>query len=1788
MQEPVGSKERERNINPSQSPTELRIGSGEGQVTGGTSEEDSKTESERTQVGQESRKAVRPKSLTGNQTQVKKEGSNVPSVASQIIGTLTSPFGYIGEEGWKGIAGIARTLGADSVAEYAANTAAQSVEDWATTFKGTPQKEGVGKTIGQVGAFALEAPLMFTGAGMAGFLAQGYGGMKEGLRDKYLQEGLSEEDANKKSTTHAALSTVAAIPAYILAGKVAGKAADKLFAEASPKLLELATRFGMNGAANMVASSVARGFGAGLEGEDIGAAMKDVSLSGVLQDFAFAGHSTGEWFHNSLNKAQAARELPDDMLKYTSENSKNRDERVAAKGEIKRREAEGQAKAAKENDLPETSKVVEKPQEVPPEKTEEKPPSEEPLVEGVEPAKVPPTEELIAPADQTHTHASEPTGTQKPIEGTRITAAAWRDPRTGEIHEGASHQEAMENGKAKPIEDPAARETKDFGFMTDKGEFISREDAQPIAEKSGQFLGKNTDRPVMHSNEVSLDHHQPEKPGHINGAKLIGRTAKDALKILQEHPNSNAALRKFAKILSNFVGDKKLEKDLFKWVPKELTEDQKKAEAWRDQATNSIHIKRGDVPLGTVVHEIFHTLTQNEINKYVGHFKGVSGYRYLKELNKALADKNTPEPVKRIINLYKVMLNRKGLFEKYLGEGGLANHPDINIHETYGFADLHEFISEAFTSRAFQKMLKETEGDGQKSLWQNLLDAVSKLFKAPKGSMLESVMDASLGVAKIGRPEEVVPKAAAKISPEAGQELLQIQQDLPSGQSLQAQAARHSLGERVGMFQDDMKAMGVKGAAENIKESGKGLFSGLRDAMVMAGDVLQGKTIPQLTKAGVKLSATQLAHAKRMLDPYVKHLIAEVFPDGYKISEAGRKEIEGIESQLDKALREQKRLAKYGDDKLSKLELGKKTAEIDGRVAGLERELDAAKNKHDPTRATMDIINKDNILGGADILKEELEKHTKELEDLKGQWEAGLGGSRIKSEIANLEERVAGVKDALSAIEKVHNLEKYAEEVEAAKGTKIEENINRWKSIINEKMDELYKKVNATDKTPESERGRVFGARVNLLAKWADRDFKKYEDDERGGQEPPVMTVDYRNPDIKDDMLKKRAAFNSIYTNDVEAILKNSFGARINEASKMHFYEDLVKNEVAQWEDEGGDGSPIKGEKARRMSVEWPVRDEKGRFRREKRNLYIQDKLYNEISSLLEISKRHDQIPILSEITKFQIFGIADATSHLKNLLGVVTYSLGRDSIMKDIVSKIPIVGSINALAEIRSVVKEIHSDSKKIRKELAELASTSGTRPHYKQTGVSSVLGFMHDVIHEADVASRIIMSRRYKQLVDRGWAKPGEANKIDFINQIGEYNHRLMNRHESFLRDVGISPFIVAGRAMNRMARRVVLGSTGFEAVDFKTQAQIRALQVSGLVMAALIPALINLFTTGSMMGRKGTPVGAIDFGPNFDTSDGKKRTFDLFQLVGIRRGLRQLGLNAAIEGVKNGDSWRNIQENALNDAKTTSLHPFIGPGIGLGYETVTGKRLDLRSGFQDMYTSRKVGGYAQYVENFRTGIKQQNELLYSGSGLGYAIEKGMEAAGIPRPVEQNEAETLRDIGFPTDIPVISQVGKSLYTAAGTVIGAAGGKLNVSPAMKLSAQLGSKQQYDPQQDIRYKYRQEILRAVKAGNKEEAQRIYQEGIAKNVLTKADDKTLKGQIKQPNILLQRVGRLKTPEDALSVFRVATAEEQDQIFNTVFKKIKGASAVSPETKQKMFKEFGKVAKRGTKLYNLVNQ
>ena len=780
----------------------------------------------------------------------------------------------------------------------------------------------------------------------------------------------------------------------------------------------------------------------------------------------------------------------------------------------------------------------------------------------------------------------------------------------------------------------------------------------------------------------------------------------------------------------------------------------------------------------------------------------------------------------------------------------------------------------------------------------------------------------------------------------------------------QFSAQRAEQGERATLAHDDTETPVIPpvDAAKPWRER-------LSDFARGARDMLSLDPTPNMTRAGVRTEQFEHASARFYAQRLVADLMAKVFPDS------------------------------YGD-----------------RAA---------------TARYMDVLNKNNILGGYDRLvsdaeearqnADDVENKTEVIDDLRGQIEelADLAADDpvAKKDVAEMKKRIrylesadldAEIKKAEKAeqlhadVAEAHDLDAYEAEMQAARqDPEMVAAAAAWNQHVVPHMDQLYNEMKGMDPNTESDgRGRYsdLGERVNLLpmnraaelAEWGNQDKPL----------PEITTSNYRNPNVRRDPFARKAKLTGTYATDAELILLNSLGGRINEVTKLRLFKALERQGAGAITDgrERGPAS-LNGEVTARLAIRMPEPGKDGRTALVEKSLYVPRSIAPEVRSILNTDMKLAHHPVASFVTQIQLMQLADMASHLKNMHSVIVNALGRGSVTRDLLNRVPFLSSVNSIREIWKVGNEVAADTPAIRAEIAEMAKWGGIRPSYPSTGIQKIT-HGQQIIHAADTAARIIMNRRYSELVARGWAKNDQRSRRDFVQQLGEYNRRLMGRYQQAARDIGISPFIVAGRTYNRYGRRLVTGAPGFEATSKGAEWKARAIQLSTLAAAAVIPALFNTFTTGSIFGRPATPIGAIDLGPQNDTEDGKQRIIDLFHLIGIRRGLRSLGVNAVMRGVKEGQGANEIAGNAIEDAVTTAAHPWVGPGVGFVVKALTGVRLDLR---RNSYSEpAKIGddkaeGAAKYLGNAANALKEQNPFLYGV--LAY-------------PFQDTHAEALKDV--------------------------------------------------------------------------------------------------------------------------------------------------------------------------------
>jgi len=104
-----------------------------------------------------------------------------------------------------------------------------------------------------------------------------------------------------------------------------------------------------------------------------------------------------------------------------------------------------------------------------------------------------------------HSREAKPFGAQyvaPTSQKERITEATYTNPKTGEIAKGSNHQEANSNAPQEATD----RESPAYGFATDKGRIVDRNEAYKIAKDAGQLKEPTSeeekfhdDRGVLHS-----------------------------------------------------------------------------------------------------------------------------------------------------------------------------------------------------------------------------------------------------------------------------------------------------------------------------------------------------------------------------------------------------------------------------------------------------------------------------------------------------------------------------------------------------------------------------------------------------------------------------------------------------------------------------------------------------------------------------------------------------------------------------------------------------------------------------------------------------------------------------------------------------------------------------------------------------------------------------------------------------------------------------------------------------------------------------------------------------------------------------------------------------------------------------------------------------------------------------------------------------------------------------------------------------------------------------------------
>lgn len=520
-----------------------------------------------------------------------------------------------------------------------------------------------------------------------------------------------------------------------------------------------------------------------------------------------------------------------------------------------------------------------------------------------------------------------------------------------------------------------------------------------------------------------------------------------------------------------------------------------------------------------------------------------------------------------------------------------------------------------------------------------------------------------------------------------------------------------------------------------------------------------------------------------------------------------------------------------------------------------------------------------------------------------------LGAVLVEDRLRSIPNEQAG-----TIIGKEYSPFKTESEYQAAlKDSEIQAAIERHKQTVQQEAQEAHEATGGELAGP----GLQTGAFVNLKAVMPVAE-EFFGGTSRGNLENPLKR--------KTRFGKEAKGTAEQYELDYRTLAERMIQGNFEEVAKRNLYKQLVDDGLAIVQKPGLPAPKIGGKPTTRFTIErrggnveylWLRKDLAGEFRQA-------ENVEGPVSQSALITAAQ-------ALNRIQLKGPTDAVWHVANMMASIAGSQGGKNVLTDLARKFPGVNVADAVGRITASAIKILADDPEIQRQLADIAKIGAGRETHPG-------GFLSRSINLIDKAGRLVRDNMYKNLVDRGLVEANEATRREWINQLGNYNGRLMSQFQRIFKEAGFSPFIVAGRNFNRMAARRITLDPGIKAANPAAYWEMKGIEAFG-IMATLVavPSLINLATTGKPSGRPGVKFGQIDTGK--DDSQGKHIVIDPAQWTGIRRGLRISGAQAVIEGVRQGQPHAKIARNAITDVLGGIIHPWAGPAVSAPVIGVTG---------------------------------------------------------------------------------------------------------------------------------------------------------------------------------------------------------------------------------------------------------
>ena len=222
-------------------------------------------------------------------------------------------------------------------------------------------------------------------------------------------------------------------------------------------------------------------------------------------------------------------------------------------------------------------------------------------------------------------------------------------------------------------------------------------------------------------------------------------------------------------------------------------------------------------PLYTIVHESIHAATAPNINK----FFDLNTFRTLKTdeerdlfLDGVIKDKNIPKDIKEIFSIFKKADSmREEVADK------LEKDPNYLGNRYYWARDPHEFLTAVYSETALQNALKEVKYSPNMSMWDKIVDFVSKKIGLKGKANVNLVEQAISTIDNITKMK--VPSIEGK-AVQAAPTLENIQKDIDRARKFHGSGERFEkfLNEKIGTGEGKaFYGYGTYFAGKKVKQS---------------------------------------------------------------------------------------------------------------------------------------------------------------------------------------------------------------------------------------------------------------------------------------------------------------------------------------------------------------------------------------------------------------------------------------------------------------------------------------------------------------------------------------------------------------------------------------------------------------------------------------------------------------------------------------------------------------------------------------------------------------------------------------------------------------------------------------------------------------------------------------------------------------------------------------------------------------------------------------------------------